>query len=280
MDPNAIDTSGKGDDDAAAALVAKAAAEAGKTVDSPGDAAAKAAADKAAADAAAAKAAKDKADADAAADAARKAAEAGEQVRYEYSPTGDVGLDVALSFIGNLGFPAEHAAVQAATKGDFGPMEAAMKALGDRAAGYEKYLALAKTAYDTRTAAAKAKVDADEKAVYAAVGGKEVWDQVAAYTKANADEAEKVQIEAAMKAGGLQAQSMAVLLLKAYRQAHPQTPGLVKSGASGASSPAGNTLSAVQYAEEVRKLRGKIRGPIDNHPDYLALRQKFAQSQK
>lgn len=223
--------------------------------------------------AAAAEAAKKQAE-DAAKKQATEAQDTG--VRYEYNPTGDVGLDMALEFVGNLGFSAESGAVQAASKGDFGPIKAALEVLGDKAKGYEKYLALAQTAFESRNKAAAAQAAKDEQAVYTAVGGKEAWDAIAQHARDNADEGEKVAIQAALKAGGMQAQAMAVLLKQAYDRVHPKTPSMVKQEASGAKGGSGGPMTPAEYAAAVRKIAAETRGPIDNNPKYLALREQYA----
>lgn len=216
-----------------------------------------------------------------AANKAREEAEAedtkvDDTVQYQYNPTGDAGLDIALEFIGKLGFAADNPAVAAATTGDFTKIEAALQSLGDKAKGYERYLALAKAAFESRIKAAKAKAEADEQTVYKAVGGKEEWDKIAAFTKANADDAEKAQIEAALKAGGIQAAAMARLLQSAYQRANPTTPRVVREGASATPTSGGGRITPQEYAAKVREIRNKTRGPIDNNPEYLALRAQFA----
>lgn len=282
---DAFDSNGAADDAAALAIVSKAAAQAGKVVETPEGA--KTPEQKQEAEEAAALAA---------AEAAKKAAEAAEAqkkqeeearkqikeaqdsgVRYEYNETGDVGLDMALAFVGNLGFSAESTAIQSAQKGDFAPLKAALEVLGDKAKGWEKYMTLAEQALTKRQEAAKAKADADEQAVYTAVGGKEAWDAIAEHARQNADEGEKKAIQAAMAAGGMQAQGMAVLLKQAYDRAHPKTPAMVKKEASGGSGGgSGEKMTPAQYAAEVRKIASATRGPIDNNPKYLALREQYA----
>lgn len=254
-------------------------AAANKIVSTPGNENVSPEAKAAAAAAAKAEQERQAAAAAAAAEAAKKAEQdkaQGAEVRYEYNPTGDPGLDVALAFIGNLGFSAENEAVQAATRGDFGPIKAAMEVLGSKAAGHEKYLALAQAAFEARTKAKKEQTERDEQAVYQAVGGKEAWDAIAAFTKANADEGEKKAIQAALAAGGLQAQSMALLLQRAYRKANPTTPNLAKAEASGAGGGGAKKMTTAEYAAAVRKIAANTRGPIDNNPEYLALRKQFA----
>lgn len=226
----------------------------------------------------------EKAQAAAADKAAAEIAKAGaakqpEEVVYEYTKTGDAGLDIALEFVGKRGIPAEHAAMQAAVSGDFTALEATLQTLGDKAKGYEPYLALAKTAFENRTKAAAAHTAASEAAVYQAVGGKDTWDKIAAHTKANADEGERVHIEAAMKAGGLQAQSMALLLKQAWERGNPKTPGVARNEASGAGGVPTGKMSISEYQAKVRAIRGKSQGPIDSNPEYLALRKAFAQQQ-
>lgn len=210
--------------------------------------------------------------------AAAKKPEAPAEVTYEYSPTGDAGLDLALEFVGKLGIPAEHTAMQQAITGDFTALKATMETLGPKAKGWERYLALAETSFASRTKAAAEKTAQDEAAVYKAVGGKEVWDKIAAYTKANADDGEKAHIQAALKAGGLQAQSMALLLQKAYERGNPSTPRVARQEAAPAASGTNGAekLSLADYHAKVRAIRGKSRGPLDSNPEYLALRRQFA----
>lgn len=263
------DFNGESEDQAAAAIVAG--ADPTKAVPNPE------AADAAKAEAAAkAQAEIEKANADREAAEAAAAEQVVEGETYQYNPTGDAGLDIALEFIGGLGFSADHAAVKAATTGDFKAITLAMEKLGDKAKGFERYLKLAEAAFAANTKAREAKVKATEEAVYVAVGGKDEWDKIAAFTKTHADANEKAQIEAALAAGGMQAQSIALLLKQAYNKANPRTPSVVREGASGAAAKPGGAMTPQDYADKVRAIRAKTKGPIDNNPEYLALREQFA----
>ena len=91
----------------------------------------------------------------------------------EFEPTGDPGLDLALEFFASKGIGADHKALLAAQKGDFALLEATLSVMGDKAKGWEKFLALGKRSYETVKTQAEAKVTAAKKDIEDAVGGAE-----------------------------------------------------------------------------------------------------------
>lgn len=216
----------------------------------------------------------------AAADAAKNAASSEAEVEYVYQPTGDTGLDVALEYIGKLGFAADNPAVEAATKGDFDPLRKALAKLGKKAEGFERFVKLGEEAFTRRTNDAKAKEAALEGQIHKAVGGAETWEQIRAFVAKEADQAEKEEIAKAFKAGGLQAVAVAEKLRDVWQRRGGKPKAAVKEDAAAAASSGDAGLSPREFAAEVRKLAGKTRGPIDNTPEYAALRRRLVAHQR
>jgi hypothetical protein len=190
-----------------------------------------------------------------------------------YEPTGDAGLDVALAFIGGLGFSAAHPAVKAAQQGDFTPMEAVLKRMGTRAAGYEPYLKVAKDYAERAAATQQAAGKETETAVVSAVGGAANWNAIQKWASQNADPAEKTQINAAFAAGPLVAATMAQRLAEAYKQSGQSTikpEAAVQSGASGGVT-APNAISPAEFKAELVKLQAKHGWSVGNSPEYQHL---------
>lgn len=193
-----------------------------------------------------------------------------------YQPTGNAGLDLGLQFIGNLGFGADHPAVKALAKGDFAPIEKALSGMGDRAAGYQPYLQVAKDYAKQELAKAEASSKETETAVVQAVGGTAQWNAIQKWASENADPQEKVQINAAFKAGPLVAAAMARQLAQVYAasgQATTATPTGLKNGAAGGTATTG-ALSPEQYRAEVAQLRAKHGWNLDQTPEYKQLQQR------
>lgn len=196
-----------------------------------------------------------------------------ENVEVLYNPTGDTGLDLALAFVGKLGYGPDRPEIQAAQKGDFAPLEAALKA-NPKAAGYDKFVTVAKESYKRTADKAKTTADAAQKAVIEAVGGVEKWNAVHAWVVAEADDAQKSDINAAFKQGGLAATAMARQLADLYAQsgASTQKPkGVVKATASAAEPATSGVLDASAYKVEVRKLEAKYGYRLTETAEYQEL---------
>ncbi len=194
---------------------------------------------------------------------------------FEYSPTGDTALDVALEFVGARGFGPEHPAIKAATSGDFGPLEAALKAAGDKAKGFERIVALAKDAHSRGVEKAKTQETTTRQTVETAVGGAANWAAIQTWASANADAGEKAEINAMLKAGGLQARLAAQGLAQLYNaqlKTRPPAPAL-KEGATNQPASSG-TLTPQEYAKEVGKLHGKLGSRLEGSAEYAALKQR------
>ena len=203
---------------------------------------------------------------------APKAPAPDEEVVYEYVPTGDPGLDLALTYVGGLGFGPDNPAIKAAESGDFGPLESALKALGAKAQGYDKYLAAAKASYEAAAARNKAREEAAEKAIYEAAGGKEAWSAIHAWVSQEASPEQKQQIETAFRAGELPAAAMARQLADLYRQSGKSKlpPKAVASPTAGAapSAASGGALSPAEYKAEIRKLEAKYGYRLQETKEY------------
>ena len=197
---------------------------------------------------------------------------AGEAVEFEYTPTGDPGLDLALDFVGKQGFGPDHPAIKAAQSGDFAVLDAALKAKGDSAKGYEKFVALAKQSFETGKAK-RAAAEADAiKVVHEAAGGEANWKAVQAWAAANADPAERAQINAALAAGGLTAKFAVQGLVALFGQAQKSAPpaSAVKPGAGAAPAATGH-LTSREYSAEVQKLRNTLGTKLESSAEYKAL---------
>lgn len=193
----------------------------------------------------------------------------------EFTPTGDVGLDMALSFIGKQGYGPEHPAVIAATTGNFSLLAAELAAKG--VAGADQYIKLGEKAFADITAKDAARAEADKAAIYAAAGGPDEWKAIQAWASASATPEEKASINASLKQGGFAAKTAVVYLAGAYAKANvSQEPAsAVKPGASAAPAAA-TPMTASQYQKEVQALNIKLRGRIDGSPEYAALQAKRA----
>lgn len=195
----------------------------------------------------------------------------------KFDPTGDPLLDTALDYVGSLGIEPSDPAIEAAREGDFSLLEAKLAALGDKAKDKDRYIAMAKRAYEAEVAKTDAKNAAVEKTVFEVVGGKDNWAAIQTWAAAQATEDEKEQINAAFAAGGLQAKAAAQYLHEAFRRAG--RPGVTKAAATSPAAGAAPTgvepLTARDYARAVDELSRANKGRNVNHlPEYQTLRAR------
>lgn len=193
-----------------------------------------------------------------------------------YDKTGDVGLDMALEFVGKAGIHGEHPAMQAAANGDFSLLKAELARKG--VAGWEQFVALGEAAY-ARTAEKQAAANAAVvKTVHELAGGAEQWAQVQQWAAANATPEEKAQINALLNQGGLATKGAVQYLLGAYQRANPATPvdPLAAAGARPAGSVPNGPLSPKEYAVAVQQLAGRLGGRLDGSKEYATLQQRRA----
>lgn len=194
-----------------------------------------------------------------------------------YEPTGDVGLDMALEFVGKAGLHGNHPAMQAAANGDFSILKATLAQKG--VAGWEQMVALGEAAYGRTKEADAAKATALQELVHNVAGGKEEWTAVQQWAKANATQEERDSINALLNQGGVAAKGAVNYLVNAYNRANnvvkePQD-GMAGAGrtvnqASGANAP----LSPREYAVAVQQLNGRMGGRLEGSKEYAALQQR------
>lgn len=196
-----------------------------------------------------------------------------------YEPTGDPVLDLALDFVGRMGFKPEHPAMQAASEGKFDLLKAEMKKLGDKANGWEKFVAAGEAAYKNGLSAKETAAAKTREAVMSVMGDEPTWTAVQAWAAANADPAEKVAVNAGLAAGGVQAKAMALYLKQCFDNAGGKSAG-VERGASPVRSqtnaaPGSSALSPRAYVQEVQALRAKLVGrDVESSAEYQALQSR------
>lgn len=192
-------------------------------------------------------------------------------VIVEYAPTGDAGLDLALQFVGELGFGPERADMKAAMSGDFSLLEKSLKDLGATAKGYERSIAVAKQSYKNIIDGRKAKEDTVLKAITDAAGGVPQWNAVHEWVATEATAEQKADITAAFKAGAFAAGAMARQLTEMYKASGKSTiapKSAVKETAGTVPDTSGGALSPQQYKEEVRRLETKYGYRLQDTDEY------------
>lgn len=207
------------------------------------------------------------------------------EVQVEYTSTGDKGLDLALGFVGGLGFGPERDDMKAAMSGDFTKLEATLKGLGDKAKGWERYVDVAKDSYQRVVSTRKAAEAKVTTAVTTAAGGQAAWNAIHAWVQATADESEKAEINAAMKASPYAAQAMAKHLADLFRQSgQSELPAksAVKENASSVPTVSGGALTPAAFKDEIRRLEGKFGYRLQDSDEYkqaVARRMQFKPQQ-
>lgn len=197
-----------------------------------------------------------------------------DDVEVVYDPTGDVGLDLALQFVGQRGLGPTHPGIVAAHKGDFTVLEDTLKKMGDKAKGYAGYIAAAKASYAQTQAKGQAVLDA----VVAEVGGAVRWNAIRQWVQENGDDNEKRQVNAAFAAGQISAVAMVKHLDTAYRASgqdkSPAASGLRKDAGAGGAASTSTALSPTEYKRELANLSKKYGAAISNRPEFAELTQR------
>ena len=194
-----------------------------------------------------------------------------------YEASGDVALDMALEFVGKFGIGPNDPAMQAAADGNFALLEAKLAGLGDKAKGYEKFIALGKSAHAATEAKAKEAAAKNAEGIYSVVGGPDQWKAIKEWAGKNAEPAEQSVVNAALNAGGMQAKAMAHYLATLYEKAGNVTVrGKSAVDTNAANGGAGNSgaLSPRAYTQEVDALRKKLGGNFEGSPAYRQLQQR------
>jgi hypothetical protein len=200
----------------------------------------------------------------------------GEPEVVQYNPTGDVGLDMTLEFLGKLGYTPDNPAMKAAINGDFTLLAAELAAKDVK--GYDRYIALGEKAYKDTTASTAARQAADRKIVEDAVGGAAEWATIQKWAVEKADPDEKAAVSAALRAGGVQARMAAVFLRDSYSRAtgaaETEGAGAAVAATKGAASSATDTLNASAYAKAVAAARVGYKGDFEASKEYRELQAR------
>lgn len=196
----------------------------------------------------------------------------------KYEATGNVGLDMALEFIGGLGIKPDDPAMLAAAAGDFAQLEALMRGLGDKAKGYERFLALGKDAYGKFAEEQKAKAQAAKDAIFNVVGGEERWKAVQEWAKANAEDGEREAVNAALQSGDIVSRAVAFYLNHRFTQATgtvvEPAERVARPDAGGKPSGGNAPLSPREYAAEVSALRTRLGSKFEGSKEYSQLQAR------
>lgn len=200
--------------------------------------------------------------------------EAGE---VAYEPTGDVGLDMALDFVGKQGIALDHPAMIAAQNGDFSILKATLASKG--AVGWEQFVALGEMAFGRVKEQTSAKEAQMVKAVHDAAGGEEQWGAVKQWASSNATPEEKAEINALLNQGGLAAKGAVKYLVEAYNKANnvvvePRDAAANAGRAGGVPSGATGPLSPAEYSKAVGALNHKLGGRLEGSKEYEALQRR------
>lgn len=199
---------------------------------------------------------------------------------FAYDSTGDAVMDFALDFVGKLGFGPNDPAMLAAGDGNFDLLEIKLAALGDKATGYERIVALAKQSLANAGTAAAAAVTKTQEACAAAVGvdieglnGLIAWgtEQFKAGVM-TADE--KEGLNAMLSAGGLQAIAATKMLYEAHSKAGGivQKPSPTGQPANGGGAAPAEPLTRVELAKQTAAIVRKYGSANYQHsPEYKAL---------
>jgi hypothetical protein len=185
---------------------------------------------------------------------------------------------MALGFIGKLGVTPEHPALQEALKGNFDYLKAHLASLGDKARGYEHYLALAEKSYEAHVSVAAETAAKTAEAIHGAVGGEEAWQSIQQWASANAEPAEKEAVNAMINAGGLQARAAALLLQSLHAKASNtviEPKDAVGHVPANSASTAQHALSPAAYQAEMSKLVQQYGAlGAGKTPEYQALQSR------
>lgn len=200
---------------------------------------------------------------------------------YVFEETGDAGLDLALEYLGNLGLTDEHPAIVKAAAGDFGPLEAHLKAV--KAPGHEKYLKLAREGVARQVTVVNDAVAAKNNAVFAVVGGAENWAKVAAWAKANATDSERDDMNEMLRKSPTTAAAAAKAIFAAF---NAKTGGFTQEaknpvnqhGANG--YPAGKPAKTIANRRELAAATDALVRRHGSHnihlnPEYIRLHAEF-----
>lgn len=196
-----------------------------------------------------------------------RAAPAAQEAQAEV--TGSPGLDLALEFFAKQGFGADHPAVKLAREGKYEALEAVLAE--KKAAGYERYVALAKAEGEATAKAQAARRVEDRKAMTDLCGGEQELNNLLAWASTGISAAEKASFNAMLKAGGVQALGAIALLSARAQEFADKEPANPKAENTISTAASGGHITGVEYGREVQKLAAKFRGLHEGTAEYQAL---------
>lgn len=194
-----------------------------------------------------------------------------------YEPTNDPALDMALEFVGKFGIGPDDPAMIAAGDGNFSLLEAKLAAMGDKAKGFEKFIALGKSSYEGVKAKSEAEAAKRAEDIYKVVGGADQWKQIKEWAGKNAEPAEQEVVNAALNAGGMQAKAMAFYLSTLYDRAsgvNQTGKSAVNKEGPGGNTPSAGALSPRAYTQEVAALQKKMGSRFEGSVEYRQLQAR------
>ena len=200
----------------------------------------------------------------------------------EYEPTGDPGLDYALSFLSRAGIQPDDPALAAAAEGNFGLLEAVLAERG--IPGWEQAVALGKQAQQRMVEAEKAKAAEVEDAVLAVAANSGVdWEQVVTWARGAATPEELEAVNGFFAQGALGAKIAASYLVQNFQAAQgnvaqpPVRQAVSPTAAPAAPSASANTpLNRVEFAEQAQALYKRFGDSYTQRPEYAALARRLA----
>lgn len=202
------------------------------------------------------------------------------QTEYVLTPSGDPATDLAFKFLATNGITPGTAAWDAAQKGEFAVVKAALAEKGVK--GGAEYVAILEDKANKAVESAKAKQLAVQSAVHTAVGGQEAWTTIKAWVAEHASDDELEAVNAALKGSPFMAKVMAEGLKARYERA----TGTADSAGDGqgrftqmpptraAAAPANKVLSAAEYQSEIAALQRKLGHRMESSPEFAAIRAR------
>ena len=198
------------------------------------------------------------------------------ETKYDYEPTGNSNLDYALQYVGDLGYGPAHPAILEAQKGNFALIRAELARKG--VPGAEAVVSIAEASYKELQSQHATKAQELTTFAHQVAGSPENWAEVQSWARANADPAEKQQINAALAQGGVLAKAVINFLVDTYSQKNTlnRSPkSAVQPGAAATQVVTSGPLSRGEYGRAVAELSSKYPGrDISGMPEYQDLQRR------
>lgn len=197
-----------------------------------------------------------------------------------FEKTGDIGLDLALEYFGKLGIGPDSAEFDQASQGNFQYLEAKLAAMGDKAKGWEQYVALGKEAHTRAEAKSKEEFAKLEKTVHEAVGGEDTWKALKQFATTTMKPEQLTELKAALNTGGL----VAVATAQYLHRAALASQGTTVPGAAAVIADANPSAQLANLQPLTREAwRAEYKAGVAKHgingfaktPEYAALQQRF-----